>query len=635
MVDASRVALTGLQAFQRALTTTSNNVANVGTEGYTRQRVDIVTRPSVAFGDGFFGSGARVSGVQRIEDQFLNARVQTSASDVSRLNSYLSLIQRVDNLLSDSQGGLDNALQNFFNSLQDLSNDPSSIPTRQVVLSNAETLVARFKDLDQKYNDINQEINTRLTSDINEVNSLASSIAELNQRIVEAKAVTSGAGVPNDLVDQRNVLIERLSERISVSTVELNDGSVNVFIGGGESVVIGNLSRQLFTINDPNNPGELRVGIDAGAGTFDITNKITGGSVSGLLDFRNEQLSEIRNQTGRIALVLANTFNTRHQEGLDANGALGTNFFTVAGAQTISSQNNTGTASVTTTITDYSQLTSSDYELSFDGSVFTLTRLSDGVSTSAASSPINIDGIQVDVVGAAAAGDLFLIQPTRQGAAGIDVLLTNTSQIAAASPVRTLENTSNLGNGNITAAEILDINNADLLDTVEIRFNTPPSTFDVVNVTDGITIAAGVSYTNNGNIDFNGIRVQVQNQPEAGDVFTIEQNTGGVGDNTNALSLLDIQTSQTVGGTATLQEAYGALVGQVGTVSRQTNISSQTQQALLDQAVQERDNVSGVNLDEEAINLVRYQQAYQAAAQVIATSNSLFETFLGIVSRVI
>ena len=588
MADASRIALTGLQAFQRALDTTANNVANAGTPGYTRQRVDIVTRPSQAFGDGFFGSGARVSGVQRIEDQFLNARVQTSTSDVTRLNSYLSLIQRVENVLSDSQGGLDNALQNFFNSLQDLSNDPASIPARQVLLSNADTLVARFKDLDQRYSDINQEINTRLIGDVNEINSIASGIADLNQAIVEAKAVSSGNGAPNDLIDQRNVLVERLAERISVKTVELNDGSINVFIGGGESVVIGNLSRQLSTINDPSNPGELRVGIDSGAGTFDITNKITGGSISGLLDFRSEQLSNIRNQTGRIALVLADTLNAQHREGQDANGSLGIDFFAVASPLTTSNLNNTGAATVTTTITDFSQLTSSDYELSFNGTNYTLTRLSDGVNISAPSGPLNLDGIQVDIAGVAAAGDRFLVQPTRQGAVGIDVLLTSTSQIAAASPVRTLENTSNLGSGNVTAPEILDINDPDLLDTVEIRFNAPPSTFDIVNVTDGITIAAGVSYTNNGNIDFNGIRVQIQNQPEAGDVFTIEQNTGGVGDNTNALSLLSIQTLQTVSGTSTLQEAYGALVGQVGTVSRQTSISSQTQEALFDQAVQAR-----------------------------------------------
>ena len=446
-------------------------------------------------------------------------------------------------------------------------------------------------------------------------------------------ASSSGETVPNDLVDQRNLLVEKLSERISVNTVELNDGSINVFIGGGESVVIGGLSRQLSTINDPSDPSQLRIGIDAGAGTFDITNKITGGSVSGLLDFRSEQLSDIRNQTGRLALVLANSVNTQHQEGLDANGVLGTNFFSVAAPQTIGNQNNTGAATVTTTITDYTQLTSSDYELSFDGANFTLTRLSDGVNISAPAGPLNIDGIQVDIAGAAAAGDRFLVRPTSAGAAGIDLLITNTSQIAAASPVRSLENTPNLGDGVVTAPEILDVSDPDLLDTVEIRFNTPPSTFDIVNVTDGVTIAAGVAYTSNANIDFNGIRVQIQNRPEAGDVFTIQQNAGGVGDNTNALALLDIQTSQTIGGTATLQEGYGALVSKVGTVSRQTSISSQTQQALFDQVVEERNNISGVNLDEEAINLVRFQQAYQASAQVIATSNSLFETFLGIVSR--
>ncbi len=633
MVDASRVAITGLQVFQRALATTSNNVANVGTEGYTRQRVDITSRPSQGFGDGFFGSGARVASVQRIEDQFLNQRVQSSSSDVARLDSYLSLVNRVENLVSGSQGGLDTAFQNFFNSLQDLSNDPASIPARQVVLSNSDTLVARFRDLDASYNDINREINSRLSGDLNDINSLTSGIADLNKAIVEASATTSGEGVPNDLVDQRNVLIGRLSERISVNTVELNDGSVNVFIGGGESVVIGSLSRELSPINDPANPGELLVGINVGPSTFDITDKITGGSVSGLLDFRSEQLGEIRNQTGRLALVLANEFNAQHQAGLDTNGSIGGQFFAVAAPQTLANQNNNGLANVTTSITDITQVTTSDYELNYDGANFTLTRLSDGVSTSAASGPFNIDGIQVDIAGAASAGDSFLIQPTRNGAAGIGLLLTNTSQIAAASPVRSLESTTNLGSGVVTAPEVLDVNNADLFDTVEIRFNTPATTFDVVNVTDGATIAAGVAFTNNANIDFNGVRVQIQNQPEAGDVFTIERNTGGIGDNTNIVSLLDLQTSQTVGGTATLQEGYGSLVSQIGTVSRQTSISSQTQQALFDQAVQARDSVSGVNLDEEAVDLVRYQQAYQAAAQVIATSNTLFDTFLAAVRR--
>jgi len=628
VVDASRIAVTGLQVFQGALATTANNVANIGTEGFTRQRVDVVSRPTQRFGDGFFGSGARVANVQRIEDQFLNARVQSSASDVARLDSYLSLINRVENLVAGSEGGLDSALQNFFNSLQDLSNDPASIPARQVVLSNSETLVARFNDLDQSYNDINQEINTRLRGDINDINSLTNGIADLNRAIVEARAIAAGQAEPNELVDQRNLLVGRLSERLAVNTVELDDGSINVFVGGGESVVIGNTSRQLTAINDPANPGELRVGITIGASVNDITDRATGGSISGLLDFRSEQLGDIRNQTGRLALVLANEFNTQHQAGFDANGSLGEDFFAISAPQTLANQNNAGAANVTTSITDFSQLSSSDYELSFDGTDFTLTRLSDGFSTSNNASPLNIDGIQVDVAGTAAAGDRFLVQPTINGASGIDVLLTNTSQIAAASPVRSLESVTNLGSGVVTSAEVLDANDANLSDTVEIRFNNPASTFDVVNVTDGVTIAAGVAFTNNADIEFNGIRVQIQNQPEAGDVFSIERNTGGVGDNSNAVALLGLQTSQTIGGAATLQEGYGALVSQIGTVSRQTGISSQTQQALFDDAVLARDSLSGVNLDEEAVNLLRFQQAFQAASQVIATANNLFDTFL-------
>jgi flagellar hook-associated protein 1 FlgK len=627
------IAVTGLRAFQTALATTSNNIANSTTPGYSRQEVNFTTLQPQAFGNGFIGTGTRVSNIQRIESEFLTEQLRSASTEAGRLDVISSLASRVDNLLADGDGSLAPSLQNFFNSVQDVAIDPSSTSARQVVLSSAESLVSRFSNIESQLQAIDSDIKVGISENIQDLNAIAGSIADLNAKIVEAQSVTSGGQRPNDLLDQRDQLVLELSEIVSVKTLEQEDGSLSVFVGSGQSIVIGGNAQTLVAVSDPSDASNTRIAYQTFTGNADITNSITGGRLSGLLEFKNEQLGSIRNELGRIATVLAGTFNEQHNVGQTLTGAIGTDFFASGSAEVIANTDNTGSASVTGTITDFTALTSSDYSLSYDGANYTATRLDDGVSTVSAATSFTVDGVQFDVSAGAAAGDRFLVRPTRLGASQIDVLISRTDDFAAASPVRTSAELNNLGDATINSPQVLDINDPDLTDTVEIRFNTPATTFDIFNVTDGANIAAGVAYTSGADIDFNGIRINIEGPVEINDVFVIERNTNAVSDNTNANALLGLQTADTVGGSGSYQETYGGLVGKVGTVTRQADLNSSAQNRLLEASVQAKESVSGVNLDEEAVNLTKFQQAYQAAAQVIAASDELFQTLLNVIAR--
>lgn len=633
MGGALDISVTGLNAFRTALNTVSNNIANANTEGYSRQEIQISSLPPQVIGGNFVGSGSFVSDIKRIESSFLTSQVRVATSESQRLNTFNTQSSRVDNLLGDSEGSLSPSLQNFFNSLQDLSNDATSSSARQVVLSSGESLVNRFQNIENQLASVDRDIDNEIKNSIREVNSIATNIADLNEKIIEAQNFVLGDQQPNELLDQRDQLLLELSKFVAVQTVEQQNGSFNVFIGTGQSLVIGGVAQELLAIRNEADSQQTQIAFIAGSTQSDITSQVTGGSLSGLIDFRDQQLGSIRNELGRIATVLAGTFNEQHRSGQTVTGDLGADFFAVGPIQTIPNTSNAGSATLTASITDYTALTASDYEVTYDGANYTLTRLDDGVATNSAAGVFNVDGVQVNVGAGAVAGDSFIVRPTRLGASQIDLLLTRTNDIAAAAPVRTSQNINNLSDASISSPQVTDIGNADLRDTVEIRFNSPATTYDVVNVTDASVISAGNVYSSGADISFNGITVQIDGPAAAGDVFIIENNNSAVSDSTNVITLFNLQTASTVDGNSNYQETYGSLVGKVGTVSRQTQLNAQAQDRLLQDAKDTQQSVSGVNLDEEAIKLTQFQQAYQAAAQVISTSNELFQTLISVVAR--
>ncbi len=541
-------AASGLQAFQRAISVTGHNISNANTDGYTRQRVELGTRPPSFTGQGFIGNGVQVESIERVFDEFVTERLRNTTSSNAQYETLALLSGRVSDLLGDDQAGLGNGLEAFFNAVQALADDPSSIPVRQVLLSEGESLVARFHNLDAQVDSMRDELNAGLSNIVAEINSLSTAIAEANRNIVNATSQGSGA-TPNDLLDERDNLINRLSELVSVRTVEQDNGATNVFVGSGQSLVTGFLASELSMVpnNFDNRHLEIAV-VGAGISTV-ITGNLTGGELGATLDFRDRILDPAQNGLGRIAVTVATEFNRQHTLGMDLDGAAGSDFFSVTAPQVAANLTNTGAATVTASFdaANIDDLSTDDYLLRFDGAAWTLNSLSDGQPVSmTGSGPFFAAGLQIDIGGSAAAGDRFLIRPTRSAGAEVAMLIGNPREIAAAA------------------------------------------------------VAASPA----------------------------------PGDNSNALLLANLQVAQTMeNGTTSFQGAYGQLVAELGTQTRSAQISADAQAALLAQAQGSRDAVSGVNLDEEAANLLRFQQAYQAIAQVISVADSTFQTLLSAVRR--
>lgn len=622
------IGISGLQAAQAGLITAGHNISNANTAGYTRQEVDLANATPLASGSGFFGNGVDVVTVRRLYSQFLTGEVLTASTQSNALDAQYSRIQQLDNLVADTSAGLSPALQDFFTALQGVATTPNTAAARQALLSSAQALQARFDTLDRRMDELADGVDGDIAATTQEISNYAERIADLNQRIIVARSAAGGQP-PNDLLDQRDQLVAQLNQDVRATVVVQDDGAYNVFIGSGQPLVAGTTAYSLATLRDPLDPSRLTVGYTTPAGVVQLPETaLTGGKLGGALAFRNETLGPAQNALGRVAVVLAQTFNAQHALGQDLNGDLGGQFFSFGSPRVTASTNNAGNAAVTGSFdaTDPGALTTSDYRLSYDGTGYTLMRLADGNVRTFASLPQDVDGFTLALAsGAAAAGDTFLVRPVADGAGDFGVLVGDPAKVAAAAPVRTAQGTANAGTGKISVG-VVDAADANLRQGVTITF-TSMTTYDVSGT--GTGNPAGLTYVPGQDISFNGWTVQLTGAPAAGDTFSVVSNTGGSGDNRNALLLGGLQTQKILdGGTATYQGAYAAFVGDVGTQTRRLQVASSAQAAVLEQAATSQQSLSGVNLDEEAANLIRFQQAYQASGKVLQIASTLFDTLL-------
>ncbi|SFE26576.1 flagellar hook-associated protein FlgK [Nitrosomonas sp. Nm166] len=630
------IGVTGLLTAQNQLQTTSHNISNADTPGFKRQQVVLSTNIPQSSGTGFVGRGVQSTTVQRIYNQFLVSQSLQVQTQSQSLDNYYAQIKQLDNMFAEATSGLSPTLQNFFSAIQDVTIHPSVIPSRQAMLSNAEALVARFQSMDQRMSQIREGINTQISSSIAEINSLADQVAELNHQILLAEGAAAGQPA-NDMLDQRDELINHLSKLINTDTVRQSDGTVNVYVGNGQALVVGTQALSLQATTSPDNPDNVVVGLMSGGNTIQLPeNQITGGALGGILSFRSVTLDSAQNALGRIAITLAQTFNEQHQLGLDLNGNMGEEFFTVSPPKVTSALTNDAASNITVGISDFGVLTTSNYQFSYDGTNYTLTRLSDNSSIStlivpSGATPLTLDG--VSVTGATIlSNERFLIQPAINGAKNIAVNITDATKIAAAGPNRTGAALSNTGTGTISAGTVnplpLDPN---LQQPLTITFHAPyDGQYDMTGIGTGLP-ATNQVYTAGADISFNGYTFQINGNPAAGDIFTVTPNNNGSADNRNALLLGVLQTTSILeNGSATYQSAYGQLVSQIGNKTRELEVTSKAQANLLAQTEKSIQSVSGVNLDEEAANLLRFQHAFQASSKVIEISNTLFDSILRI-----
>ncbi len=327
MADLLGTAVSGLLAYQRALNTTSHNITNVNTPGYSRQRVELSAASPQYLGGNYVGSGVDVQSVRRVYDQFLGSQVRSTTSLSSQSNATYDLAVQIDNMLADPETGIAPVMQNFFNAVQDLASDPTSTAARQVVLGEGESMTSRFNDLFSRLDDLRNGVNTRIDGQVRDINSLAQSIADVNSDIINAPTGPNGQ-VSGDLLDRRDQLLNDLSEKVSLSTVQQDDGSVNVFIGNGQSLVVGTSAQKLAAVNDPYDPSRKQVAyIDSSGNSTNITSQLNGGELGGTLDFRDNVLDPAINDLGRVAIALGETFNDQHKLGQDLNGNIGGDFF--------------------------------------------------------------------------------------------------------------------------------------------------------------------------------------------------------------------------------------------------------------------------------------------------------------------
>ena len=453
--------MSGLSAAQAALSTTSNNITNYTVAGYSRQTILLSQANSTLQGSSYYGNGVNVTGVQREYDEFITAQLRNSSATYSAVNTQYSQISNIDDLLSTSTTSLSTSIQSFFTNLQNVVSNADDPSARQSMLSYAQGLVNQFQTTAQYLTNMQSSVNTDITSSVDQINTYTSQIADLNKQI--AKLSTADGAAPNDLLDQRDQLVNNLNDVVGV-TVSKQDGNYIVSMGS-LTLVNGNKSTSLVAMPSSSDPSRTTVGyVDNSAGNVEIAEKsITTGSLGGLLAFRTQDLDTAQNQLGQLAAAFTTSFNTVHKQGYDSNGDQGTDFFTIGGPTVIGNSKNSSSASVTAAWTDTSALKASNYTVSYDGTSWNVTRASDNVSITATAgtdasgnTTLSFDGLQLTVNGTPNAQDSFLVKPVQNVIGDMSVAITDESQIAAAS-----ETGGESDNRN--AQKLLDLQDANLV----------------------------------------------------------------------------------------------------------------------------------------------------------------------------
>jgi flagellar hook-associated protein 1 FlgK len=626
--DIFGISVSALQAFQQAINVTSNNVANASTPGYDRESVNLTEAAPQADGQATVGAGVVVSGISRAYNQAAATQLNTSQSTLGQLTAIQNYSTQIDNLFGTTVGGLSTTLQAFYSSFSDVANNPTSTASRQALLGSAQQVASSFQNASGELNALNTDVNNRITGDVTQINSIAQSISTLNQQIVVGTA-QGGNAPPNELLDQRDQLVSSLSQLVGVTTTTESDGSLNVFVGNGQPLVLQNQVTKLVTLPNQFNASQLEVGI-AGS-TVPLSSNLTAGDLGGLFAARNQVINPALNQLGQVATALSQTVNAQQGDGVDLSGNLGANIFSLGTPQATPSTKNTGTGTVAVSLAanGVGALTADNYVLSFSGGAPLLTDQTTGATvtpTATGANTYTAVGLNFTVTGTPAASDQFLVQPTATAANSLKVVLTDPSKIAAAGAIKTAAASTNTGAATISAGTVLDGTNAALQNPATIVFANPPTSYSVNG-------GAAQAYTNGGNIDLNGWQVQITGTPAAGDSFTVSSNAGGTGDNRNALAAAN---SQNVGvlqnGATSITGAVSALITGIGSQAQQINTAQAAQSAVNSQALTQVQSDTGVNLDEEAAALLQWQQAYQAAAQALTIGNSLFTSLINAVN---
>jgi flagellar hook-associated protein 1 FlgK len=635
MTAALNIGSRALNANRSALQVIGHNIANVNTAGYSRQSVQMVSSGYQTLGGNYFGKGAELGSVERSHSAYLTREAQLASSVAAADSERLQRLQQLETLFPTGENGLGATVNKMLNAWADVASSPTNLSARVVALSRGDELAARLSDTASQLDALAYNGRQQAASSVDSVNRLAQDIARINQRIIENQG---GVGQPNDLMDQRDALLDQLSQYVQTSTIRADDGSLSVFVAGSQPLVLGATASKLALQRDPVDATQSRIVFQQGSISHALPDTSIGGSLGGLMGFLSQDLPAMQNELGRMALALNATVNQQHQLGLDLNGQPGGNFFVPAApAKGMPAVSNSGDAQIQTQVADPTALKASDYRLTVTATGVDIVRLSDGSSNSFAGLPATLDGLNFELnAGTGAVGDSFLLRPFAEAARAMKMALSAPNQLAAASPVAI---TPVAGNSGSVAIEKLHATrpSPNLADPVTLTFladgsYTVSGTLDPASPPpDNPGPPASYNYTPGQPIAFNGWSLVLRGTPTAGDSFDIApaapgstpQNSG------NAAAVLGLRDLATFDGIS-LSDGYGNLLSRLGTSVQSAKFGAEFSGQLANSTGNARAAVSGVNLDEEAARLLQYQQSYQAAAKFLQIAQSTFDTMINI-----
>jgi flagellar hook-associated protein 1 len=643
MADMTNIGINALLAYKTALTLTSDNIANANNPYYSRRMIDFDTAPS--------GSGVRIADVRRIVDDQANRYAQSANSDFSKASIYLQQLKNFEPLLDNDSTSIKKYIADSLDALVSLSASPSSPQNRNLYISKLNSMVQRFQDVDGQIVAEQQNTNHAMQTGTTQASQLLGVIASLNDQIANTTPENQ-----TPLLDQRDGIVQQLSQYLNFNVSTDENGIMNLSMGNGMPLVMGNRAVTLSTTTDPADSSSLLIMLQNGPNTFMVTSGIQSGQLAGLINYKNNVLDVTRNAIGRLSLAIADSLNIQNRLGIDGKGNFGGDIFNdinsaaAAGNRVSANSQNTGSSNMGVRITDLSALTTNDYKLVIgSANSYVLKRVSDNSiassGTISASLPqtITVDGFSLDInSGTFNAGDQYLISPTKGASASMTVLMTDPTLLALGWPVNADPATTNKGQGKIDVSAITDPSNAAFATPKAL---TPPliiqfidsTHYNVIDQTNNTTIAGPVSYDPNaintiipsGAYD-PGYTVTLSGSIVAGDQFNITYNADSTSDHRNATAMFKLYDNGLLqGGTVSLTNAYNILATDVSIMTQTGQTDYDSKSALKNKADDSRDSISGVSIEEETLNLARYQQAYQASAQILQVAKSVFDIIIG------
>lgn len=666
-----KIGTSAILANSTLLNTTSNNIANINSKGYVRQRTEFEAQ--------ILGLGVGRGTTERLINDFTLKQLRRDTSSYSYSAQYLSEANRVDALFSNPANSIATNINDLFKQIQTANNEPTVPANRGLILGSAKAMLDQFNTLSTQVLDQEKFVNQQLQLYVTQSNNYIQQIASLNKEIASYGSGNSKP-VPLDLLDKRDQAILGLAEMMDIKVLDAANGEKLVFTGTGQALVMEGNDFNLIGLRG--NPDTTRLELQVewqGSVTInrDVNVKELGGKLGGLVAFREEILDPAQNQLGQLAISIADAMNTQNRLGMNLNGELGGDLFKIPAFDGQSYPGNAGSGSLTMEIEpgQGKSMPPNDFMVTVEaGNTVRIQALdvrgevipgSDKVVTvagfpatiSSADAGGDLYGMEITIDGAPAAGDRFMLKPLSSASRVIEMATTRPEDVALASPIRTELSVGNLGN-----AKVENLTVTDTRPSPATAFQTPSGlvngpwtmtylggdTFEIRDNTNAVigTAAYGSGQYQNvlsqAGLGNSGFDFSVSGVPQVGDTFTIAYNAGGFNDNRNGLALAGLQEAETTrlnalsvaGGVNynNFNQAYGSMVSLIGERTSQARNSAEASAALLEQTNNWYESLSGVSLDEEASNLIRFQQTYAAAARILSTSQTVFDTLLSSLS---